>query len=455
MTTNSKDAAIQALSADKGHGSKERRETKMRKPGRPGLVCHVLLGGARRMFWAAHCAFAQEAPVEDGSDPASAGPPIDLPSWLQHEVVGIAMWQFVAAFLFVLAGLVAKKISDYLFETKIIPLLRKTPFAMDNLLATAASKPVGMLLLLGGIAGACGVLPLPEPGPSDLDAPNVRGFVTGVLAMLLAADIVWFLFRVIDVAVEYLAKLALRTESKLDDQLVPMIRKALKITVGVVCGVCVSQLLGYSVSSLLAGLGIGGLAVALALQDALANFFGSVALYIDRPFIVGDLIRMDGDVEGFVEQIGFRSTRLRTWPGTMVVVPNKMLSNAVIDNWTRMPKRRVMHSVGLTYETTADQMEAAVAGIRSIIENDDGIDKEFIVVRFTEFADSSLNILVFYYTVALDMPGHNETKERINLAIMRLVAEMGLSIAFPTRTVYFEGDIAKGMAAPGGGEAKS
>ncbi|NQT18929.1 MAG: mechanosensitive ion channel family protein [Planctomycetes bacterium] len=279
--------------------------------------------------------------------------------------------------------------------------------------------------------------------------------LTGALAMLLAADVVWFLFRVIDVAVEYLAKLALRTESKLDDQLIPMIRKALKITIGVICGVWVIQLLGYSVSSLLAGLGIGGLAVALALQDALANFFGSVSLYIDRPFVVGDLIRMDGDVEGFVVQIGFRSTRLRTWPGTMVAIPNKVLANAVIDNWTRMPKRRVMHSVGLTYETTADQMEAAVAGIRSIIENDDGVDKEFIVVRFTEFADSSLNILVYYYTVAPDMPGHNETRERINLAIMRLVDEMGLSIAFPTRTVYFEGDIAKDMATPGGGEAKS
>lgn len=427
----------------------------MGKSNRVVLVSSILLVVALCTLSLAHCAFAEEVnPQDQSSDAGTSEPAFDLsshfPAWMRYQVAGVALWQFASAFVLILAGLVAKKISDYLFETKIIPVLQKTPFALDNLLASAASKPVGVLLLLGAIAGAFGVLPL--PGTPET---GVRAFVTGVLTVLLAADVIWFLFRVIDVAVEYLAKLALRTESKLDDQLVPMLRKALKITVGVICSVWVIQLLGYSVSSLIAGLGIGGLAVALALQDALANFFGSVSIYIDRPFVVGDLIRMDGDVEGFVEQIGFRSTRLRTWPGTMVAIPNKMLANAVIDNWTRMPKRRVMHSVGLTYETTADQMEEAVAGIRSIVENDDGVDKEFIVVRFTEFGDSSLNILVFYYTVALDMPGHNETKERINLAIMRLLDEMGLSIAFPTRTVYFEGDIAKGMAAPGGGEAKS
>ena len=364
-----------------------------------------------------------------------------VPDWARREIVaGIAVWQFAASFVLILAGLVFKKTSDYLFETKIIPLLDKTPFVIDSLLAAAAAKPLGFLLLLGGIAGALAVLPLPKA------EPNISGFVDGALTVLVAANIGWFVFRLVDVGVEYLTKLAARTESKLDEQLVPLIRKALKVTIGIVGAVWVVQLLGYSVSSLLAGLGIGGLAVALALQDTLANFFGSVSIYVDRPFVVGDLIRVNGGVEGFVEQVGFRSTRLRTWPGTMVAIPNKTVASAVIDNWSRMPKRRVMQNVGLTYETTADQMEAAIAGIREIIENDDGVDKELIIVRFTEFADSSLNILVFYYTVALDIAGHNETKERINLAIMRLISEMELSIAFPTRTVYFEGDIAKDLA---------
>jgi MscS family membrane protein len=263
--------------------------------------------------------------------------------------------------------------------------------------------------------------------------------------VFFAADVVWFLFRVVDVAVEYLGRLAKRTQSKLDDQLVPLVRKALKVTIGVVCGVWVVQLLGYSVSSLLAGLGIGGLAVALALQDSLANFFGSVFIFLDRPFAVGDTVKI-GDVTGTVEQIGFRSTRIRTWPATLVSIPNKTVAESVVDNWSKMPKRRVFQTVGVTYETTAEQMEKAVAAIRRILESDEGVDQEFIVVRFSDFGASSLDIIVYYFTKAIAYADHLAMKERVNLAIMRAMQDLGLSIAFPTRTVYFEGDVARALA---------
>ena len=225
----------------------------------------------------------------------------------------------------------------------------------------------------------------------------------------------------------------------------PVIRKGLKLTVGVVSFVWVVQLLGYSVSSLLAGLGIGGLAVALALQDTLSNFFGSIFIFLDRPFSVGDWIKI-GDVEGTVEQVGFRSTRIRTWPATLVSIPNKTMASGTIDNRSKMPKRRVHQTVGVTYETTADQMEQAVRAIRDIITNDDGVDKEFIVVRFTDFGDSSLKIMLYYFTKAVAFADHLAIKERINLAVMRALRGMGLSIAFPTHTVYFEGQVAENLA---------
>jgi len=199
----------------------------------------------------------------------------------------------------------------------------------------------------------------------------------------------------------------------------------------------VFQLLGYNVSSLLAGLGIGGLAVALALQDTLSNFFGSVFIFLDRPFMVGDWVKI-GDIEGIVEDIGFRSTRIRTWLKTLVSIPNKNVANATIDNWSRMPRRRVFQTIGVTYETTADQMEQAVKEIKKIIENDPGVDKDFIVVKFSEFGDSSLNITVIYFTIDTTLAGHLETKERINLAIMRKLLDLGLSIAFPTMSIYLE-----------------
>jgi len=369
----------------------------------------------------------------------AGGPALDLSSWLpewaQQEILGIAIWQLVAAFILILIGFALKKVSDYIFQDKLLPWVEKTRYQFLNLLASAVSRPCGYLFAVLGLFGAFGVLPLPAE-------PNLRGFVFGALKVLVAANLLWFLFRVVDIGTAHLARLAERTESKLDDQLVPVIRKSVKATIAVVTFIWVIQLFGYSVSSLIAGLGIGGLAVALALQDTLANFFGSVFIFIDRPFAVGDWIKM-GDVEGIVESIGFRSTRVRTWPETLVAVPNKTVAAATIDNWSKMPKRRVVQTIGVTYETVADQMEEAVAGAREIVENDEGVDKEFIVVRFTDFGESSLNILLYYFTQATAFADHLATKERINLAVMRMLDSMGLSIAFPTTTVYFEGQVAK------------
>jgi len=362
-----------------------------------------------------------------------------LPDWIRLEFFGIALWQFGAAFLLVLLGLVLKKVSDYVFERRIIPTLQKTRFDIDHLLTEALAKPLGCVFLLGAVALALWVLALPT------EPTNVRAGAFGALKVLLVADILWLLFRLVDVLATYLTRLAGRTESELDDQLVPLVRKALKVTIGLLLAVWVVQLLGYSVTSLLAGMGIGGLAVALALQDTLGNFFGSIFIFMDRPFTVGDMVKI-GDVEGTVEQIGFRTTRLRTWPKTVVCIPNKTVAGAVIDNLSKRPIRRVDQTIGLTYETAAEAMEQAVAAIAEILAADDGVDDETAIVRFVEFGSSSLNIQMTYFTRAVDKAGYLATRERVNLAIMRAVEDLGLSIAFPTRTVYFEGDVAKAMA---------
>lgn len=353
-----------------------------------------------------------------------------FPGWMQKEFIGVSLWQFIAAFIFLLLGLVLKKVSDYIFEHKLIPLFKKTRVDIDNLFLEALSKPLGTLLLLGGIAGALAILPLPTE-------PNIAGFVFETLKICFALDFLWFLFRLVDIGVKYLARLAERTESKLDEQLVPLVSRAIKFTIGAISFLWVMQLLGYNISSLLAGLGIGGLAVALALQDTLSNFFGSVFIFLDRPFLVGDWIKI-GEVEGVVEDVGFRSTRIRTWFATLVAIPNKTVANSTIDNWSKMHKRRVSQVVGVTYETTADQMEKAVAEIKEIVANDPGVDQQFLVVRFTDFGASSLNILVYYFTKATGFAEHNETKERINLAIMRKLKELKLTIAFPTMSIYME-----------------
>ncbi|MHA1575090.1 MAG: mechanosensitive ion channel family protein, partial [Alphaproteobacteria bacterium] len=225
----------------------------------------------------------------------------------------------------------------------------------------------------------------------------------------------------------------------LDDQLVPLLRKTLKTVVSIIIFLWMIQLMGYKVSALLAGLGIGGLAVALALQDTLANLFASIIILLDQPFRVGDRIVVE-NTDGVVEEIGLRSTRIRTLSKTLVSIPNKIVSESTIDNIDKMPKRKISQVIGITYDTTASQMEQVLVELKKIISDDKGIDKDFFVVRFTDFGDSSLNIEIIYFTVTVDYDAHLAVKEKINLAIMRKIEELGLSMAFPSRTVYIKNE---------------
>ncbi|MCD6287981.1 MAG: mechanosensitive ion channel family protein [Candidatus Hydrogenedentes bacterium] len=358
-----------------------------------------------------------------------------FPRPLRRQMFGVAVWQCLVSFIFVLLGFVGKKVWEYILDKRILAFLRTTRVDFDHKLAEAAGGPIGYLILIVGLLGACAVLSLPQQ-PVD-----VRRFVFTGLKICVIADAVWFLFRLVDVASEYLMRITVHTESTLDDQLVPLLRKALKVTVALIGAVTAMTILGINVAGVVAGLGIGGLAVALGLQDTLANFFGSVFIFLDRPFGIGDQIVI-GDVEGIVTEVGFRSTRIQTFPKTLVTIPNKTVANATINNISHRPKRRVVQTIGLTYDTTAEQMARAVETIRNVVSNTPGVDKEFIVVHFDEFADSSLNVIVYYFTENTGFEEHKATKERVNLAIMNAIEQMGLSIAFPTRTIYIENDTA-------------
>jgi MscS family membrane protein len=256
-----------------------------------------------------------------------------------------------------------------------------------------------------------------------------------IFAVLVTMVIAWTAFRVIDAVATWFAEKAAGTDTRLDDQLIPLLRKATKVFVGVLTFVLVAQNLGYSVSGLLAGLGIGGLALAMAAKDTLANFFGSVMILTDRPFHVGDWITLPG-ADGVVEEIGLRSTRIRTFAKTLVSIPNSQLANETVENHSLMPKRRIKFELGVTYDTTADQMRGAVARIEEYLQGNPDIHQEFMLVKFTEFANSSLNIFVYCFTVTTDWTRHLTVRQEVNLAIMDILTDLGLEVAFPTRTVH-------------------
>ena len=210
-----------------------------------------------------------------------------------------------------------------------------------------------------------------------------------------------------------------------------------RILIVVIATLMIAKEWNYDMSGLLASLSIGSLALAFAAKDALANVFGSFVIIVDKPFKVGDWISANG-VEGTVEKITFRSTCIRTFPQELVYVPNSLLSNTPIINYTKREKRRIEFLLGVTYDTTHDQMQKLVENIRTYLTNSELVYSDTVMVYFRDYADSSLNIFIVCYTKASDTKGFLAAREQINLDIMKILEENGASCAFPSTSVYFE-----------------
>ena len=194
---------------------------------------------------------------------------------------------------------------------------------------------------------------------------------------------------------------------------------------------------GYNVSGFLASLGLVGMALALAAKETAANLFGSLVIFTDKPFKVGEWIKTP-EVEGIVENIGIRSTKVRTFAQALVTVPNAVLANSAILNWSRMGKRRINMQLGLTYSTTTSQVEKIVSDIKQMLENHPDIDQDVIHIYFTDFKDSSLGIFCYYFTKSTDWGEYMRVREDTNFKIMKIVEDNDAGFAFPSRSLYIE-----------------
>lgn len=354
-----------------------------------------------------------------------------------REDVGENSWgRLLTSFVIILLTYVARKIVGYLFENWLHRIVAKTSWEFDDKMVPAMRAPVGWMIFVIGLFIALTIL--------NLSPEWDRAIVLGVKAATMTI-VFWGILKAVDVLAETMMGVAKKREMAIYG-FIPLIQKAARTFLLVVAIILVVQNLGYSVSSLLAGLGIGGLAVALAAQETLGNFFGSVSLVADRPFKVGDWIQVGDKVDGDVEAIGMRSTKVRTWSKSLMSIPNKVLANEMIENWSRMPKRRVKQYIGVTYSTPADTMHDLVKDIKQLLRDDEGVQQDFILVNFTDFGDSSLQILVYYFTTTTAWLEHMDIRQRINIKIMKAVEARGASMAFPTRSLHFEGEIAERIA---------
>jgi len=342
--------------------------------------------------------------------------------------LGIKVWQYFAALGAIFAGFVLKKVTTVVTE-RLSKATKGGRFRLDDILLEALSKPVGWFFLVGGIYLALIVLPIPEK------PVNIRRFVSAVAeaaSLILGA---WFLLRLIEGVADEWTLRAAESETKVDDQLVPIVRKSLKAFVIVIAVVMVLQALGYSVTGLIAGVGLGGAAFALASKDTVANLFGSIVVFVDRPFHIGDWIEV-GSVEGTVEDIGLRTTKIRTFANSLITMPNAIFTTSSVNNWSRMKKRRIKTTICLTYDTPPEKMTEAVEAIRKVLREDSRIHQDFFLVNFTDLNAYSLDIFIYTFTLTINWAEHLQVRQEVLLKIMKAIGALGLEFAFPTQTIH-------------------
>ncbi len=337
----------------------------------------------------------------------------------------IAWLRYGIALAVIAAGYLASKIFTNIIAVQLKKMTEKTTSRYDDLFIHAITPPASTFFLVLAIYIALLICKLPPAASQHLGG----GFTTVVSVLML-----WLLIRLTDLIVALLNKKLYNKHDDITQRSLPLLRSGLRVFIFVTGTVFVMQNIGVDVGSLLAGLGIGGLAMALAAQESLANFFGSLVLLVDRPFKVGDWITV-GDVDGDVEEMGFRSTRIRTWHKSLVTLPNKALSSANIENWGKMSKRRVKQKLQITYDTPVDKLQQFVRGIEKILQDNKNVNQEFMLVKFTDFQASSLEILVYYFTTTIAWVEHLEIRESNNYAFMQLAVDSGVKFAFPTRSI--------------------
>ena len=273
-----------------------------------------------------------------------------------------------------------------------------------------------------------------------------NALVLDCFSVLLTVAVTFFIYSMVDVLDFAITHFTKKTETKMDDMLAPMVRKSLRVTIVILALVQVAQILSDKpITSILAGLGVGGLAVALAAQETIKNFFGSLVIFADKPFELGERVKVNGH-DGCIEEVGFRSTRIRRLDGHLVTVPNGELANMMIENVSKRPYIKRVMDVTVTYDTPPEKVQLAVDILKELLDNHEGMDAEIPArVFFDDFNACSLNIKAIYWYHPPEYWAYMAFSEKLNMEILKRFNEAGIEFAFPTQTLYLAGDSSSGF----------
>ncbi|MEQ6120794.1 mechanosensitive ion channel family protein [Reichenbachiella sp. MALMAid0571] len=352
-----------------------------------------------------------------------------LPKVGTKKIMGLAMWQHFGILILAFLSFLIHKIFTLIFEKLILRVLISSGYekiAAEYILPVA--RPLSLLFVTMLLVLFVPVLQLPVVSTKYIDP---------ILKALLPLFAVIVFYKMADILALYLQKLASKTESTLDDQLVPLFRKTLKTFIVTIGALFILENLNVPILPLLTGLSIGGLAFALAAQDTIKNFFGSLMIFIDKPFQIGDWIT-SGDIDGSVEEVGFRSTRVRTFRNSVVYVPNGRLADSTIDNHGLRKYRRFYTQIALTYDTPAELIEIFVEGLKEIVKQHPKTRKDFFEVHFNEMADFSLNIMFYIFFEVPTWSEELRARHEVLIEVVKLAEKLGVNFAFPTQTLHVE-----------------
>lgn len=335
-------------------------------------------------------------------------------------------------FLIVFLTMLANFISNRLFR-RLEAQLAKTRNVWDDILLHAARRPIALMIWVLGLSWALELMDLPADALLLVTVEPVR-------KVLVIVMIAWFLIRFIRQAEGALVSVD-KMKTPMDETTVGAIGKLLRLSIIITSTLVVLQSFGYSISGVLAFGGIGGLAVGFAAKDLLANFFGGLTIYLDRPFKVGDWIRSpDQEIEGTVEAIGWRQSCIRTFDKRPLYVPNATFASISVENPSRMTNRRIYETIGLRYEDSS-RISAVVDAVREMLQNHPDIDTDqTMIVNLNSFGPSSLDFFIYTFTKTTNWVDFHGIKQDVMGRIINIVHEHEADFAFPTQTIHLETD---------------
>ncbi len=348
-----------------------------------------------------------------------------MSDYLSQQYFMNTISQWLIAIAFIVGGIVFSKIVYFLFKQVSKKLINSTVSKLDDVLIDTLEKPTMFAIAIFGF----------YLGTEQLQkTQEIELLVFNVSKILIVICITWFIARLINSIVEEYMEPAIQvSESKSKRQLLPIITKVMTIAIWIMGVIIAFSTIGYNLAGLIAGLGIGGLAFALAAKDYLQNIFGGISVFTDKPFVIDDRIRING-FDGKVEEIGIRSSRIRTLSGSLVAIPNSMFISNSVENVALEPTRKIALRLGLTYATTPEKMKEAMEILKEIVADNQDIVTDIPVVFFENFSDFSLVLsFIYYIRKEADIP---LAQNKINLEILERFKKAELDFAFPTQTIH-------------------